>query len=334
MVAVTVIVPVHNGEGFLDETERQLEAMLAATSAAVEVLVIDDHSTDRSLEIISTWPARLPGVRVLSAEGRGVARARNQAVAAALGQYVWFTDADDAWQPRIVQIMLDTASLSSADLVVANARKLLADGTTRLIEDAPHPEQYDARETLARVLDGRVQGHLWNKLFSRALLGTDPFPPTRAHSDLGGLLSLIPQIGTTAAVPETVYDYVIRAGSILNNSDYQWQDLHDCLAIAEKVNTALLTGNRAQLAIFRCQNVAIPTANECIRRRSLLPPEQFSVAISTTRTTIRPYDIVTLLRAGKRGLAARAFLLRFLPTAYFVLFTKFHRGSAIPAGIA
>lgn len=329
MVTVSVVVPVHNGEDFLESTERQLDAMLAATTASLEVLVIDDHSTDSSLEIVSAWPERYPEVRVLSAEGRGVARARNQAVSAARGQYVWFTDADDTWDPEIVQVMLDAAIEAHADLVVSNATKIFPDGSRTIIEDAPRAELYGARETLERVLDGRLQGHLWNKLFSRATLGNDPFPLTRAHSDLGGVLALIPSIRTTTAVPHAMYDYVIRSGSILNGTNYRWRDLNDCLGIAERVCAELgLSGSRA-LSIFTCRNIVIPVTNECLRRRDIMEPGELRIALSSTRAAARPRDVAALVRAREWVLLGRMGLLIGMPRTYAGLFRRLNRSAAI-----
>lgn len=331
MVDVTVVVPVHNGASFLDETERQLAALLSTTVLAVEVIAIDDHSTDQSLEIISAWPELMPEVRVLQAEERGVARARNQAVAAARGDYVWFTDADDAWSPLVVDALHAAAAGSGADLVVSNATKVLPNGGLGVIEDAPEAESYDAREMFRRVLEGRVQGHLWNKLFSRQLLGENPFPATRAHSDLGGVLGVIPRITRTVAVPDALYSYVIRPGSILNTSSYRWNDLHDCLAIAESVSERLGEQSDKALARFAGRNVAIPVANECLRRREWMDAETMAEAMRRSRELITVPVIADFLRARKFGLAGRLALLRFAPSAYAYLYRRASRASSIAA---
>jgi len=331
MVDVTVIVPVHNGASFLDETERQLTALLDATSLSVEVIAIDDHSSDSSREIISAWPERMPAVRILHAEERGVARARNQAVAAARGDYIWFTDADDAWSPLVVDALFAAATSSGADLAVSNATKVLPNGGLGLIEDAPDDESYDARETFRRVLDGRVQGHLWNKLFSRELLGENPFPATRAHSDLGGVLGVIPRITRTVAVPEALYRYIIRPGSILNTSSYRWQDLHDCLAIAERVSEEFGQPSGRALARFAAQNVAIPVANECLRRREWMDAATTAEALRQSRKLVTVPVLADFVRARKIGLASRLALLRFAPALYAYVYRRASRASSIAA---
>ena len=99
-VRVSVIIPVYNGEAHI---ERAVESVRAQTFAAYEVLIVDDGSRDRSLEVARACAARDPDrVRVLQHPGgvnRGVAAARNLAARDARGEFLAFLDADDAWLP-------------------------------------------------------------------------------------------------------------------------------------------------------------------------------------------------------------------------------------------
>jgi glycosyltransferase involved in cell wall biosynthesis len=88
---VSVVVPVHQGERFLAET---LESALAQTHDPVEVVVVDDGSTDGSAEIAARYP-----VTLVRQPNRGVAAARNAGVAAAKGELLAFLDQDDLWHP-------------------------------------------------------------------------------------------------------------------------------------------------------------------------------------------------------------------------------------------
>ena len=96
MVAlVSVIVPVHNGALHLEQT---LAAVLAQTHPQVEIVVVDDGSTDRSLEVVAQVA---PGAVVAhNAQASGVSRARNQGFAMAHAPFVCFLDQDDIWHPR------------------------------------------------------------------------------------------------------------------------------------------------------------------------------------------------------------------------------------------
>lgn len=332
MTLISVVVPVHNAEVYLARTLEQLKAVAQATEHRVEFVIIDDHSTDRSVEKLQRWGDELSGVRLLTAAGTGVARARNQAVAECRGDFVWFTDADDTWSPLIVQKMAEIAIGSACDLVVSNARKIFPDGSTNQIRDASQRESIGAPELLERVLDGRIQGHLWNKLFARDLLGTDPFPITRAHSDLAGVLTIAPRLSRIELIPDELYTYELRSGSILNSSAYRWQDLHHCLRLAEAASVMLPRTRRSALLSFKYRNVVVPVANELIRRAH--PPAQLSRddGFAQNREAIEWRDVGALLVARQVGLSARAALLKLLPRMYTSMYqTKLKHGGGVVA---
>ena len=102
MVDISVIVPVYNMEGFLRETLDSIAAAtpsLEAAGRSLEVVVIDDGSRDGSLRLAREYAASHPSVRVLSQPNRGLAAARNRAIAEARGRYLFPLDADDLLGP-------------------------------------------------------------------------------------------------------------------------------------------------------------------------------------------------------------------------------------------
>jgi glycosyltransferase involved in cell wall biosynthesis len=92
---VSVVVPVHDGERFVGEA---IESVLAQTYAPIEVIVVDDGSTDGTADII----ARYPSVRSLAQDNAGPSAARNAGIAVATGAYVTFCDSDDRFRPTKV----------------------------------------------------------------------------------------------------------------------------------------------------------------------------------------------------------------------------------------
>jgi glycosyltransferase involved in cell wall biosynthesis len=126
---VSVVVPVHDGERFL---AAALESALAQTHPRVEVIVVDDGSTDRSAEIAARHP-----VTLVRQDQQGVAAARNAGVAAASGELLAFLDQDDVWLPR--KLERQVAALEARpelDFVLAHMEVFLEPG-------APHPEWLD-----------------------------------------------------------------------------------------------------------------------------------------------------------------------------------------------
>lgn len=132
---VSVVIPVHNGERHLSEA---IESVLTQ-EGDLEVIVVDDGSTDRSGEIASLYP----GVRRLSQPHRGAAAARNAGVAAARGDRLAFLDADDVW-------MRDKLSLQSAALT----QDAELDGVLGHVEQFHSPELSEVFKATVRCPEG------------------------------------------------------------------------------------------------------------------------------------------------------------------------------------
>lgn len=123
---VSVIVPVYRGERFLDAA---LASVAAQTHQAVEVIVVDDGSPDRSAEIAQ----RRSGVRVLRQANAGVAAARNAGLAAASGPLIAFLDQDDEWKPGRLEVGIAHLD-ANPDVAVA-----LCHLDMTLLEGTPRP---------------------------------------------------------------------------------------------------------------------------------------------------------------------------------------------------
>src|SRR5206468_8646268 len=102
---VSVIVPAWNAQDTLLET---LESAAAQTHRNLEILIVDDGSTDRTAEIATEFCASDPRARLIRQDNRGVAAARNRAIDAAQGEYIAPLDADDLWQPEKIARQLGT----------------------------------------------------------------------------------------------------------------------------------------------------------------------------------------------------------------------------------
>lgn len=103
--SVSVVIPVHNGERYLAAT---LESALAQTCGPLEIIVIDDASTDATPQILSSYAAHIEVIRHNAASGP--ARARNEGIQRARGTFIAFLDADDLWEPEKIARQLAFAA--------------------------------------------------------------------------------------------------------------------------------------------------------------------------------------------------------------------------------
>lgn len=137
---VSVVVPVYNGASFLGEC---LQSLLAQDYPAVEIVVVDDGSTDQSPAIAERFRA----VRVLRRAHEGLGPTRNAGIAAATGPLIGFCDADDVWKPEKTRIQVDyLRAHPEVDLVLCRQDTVFEDG-------AEHPD-WLLPDQARRDLDG------------------------------------------------------------------------------------------------------------------------------------------------------------------------------------
>jgi glycosyltransferase involved in cell wall biosynthesis len=120
---VSVVIPVHDN---VSHAGAAIDSVLAQSYEAVEVVIVDDGSSDGSAELVSSYGDRVNAIRQ---PNRGVSAARNRGVAAATGEYLAFLDADDLFPPRrCEQVAAALTGRPDVDAVVGTMDEFLAEG--------------------------------------------------------------------------------------------------------------------------------------------------------------------------------------------------------------
>ena len=173
-IPVSVIVPVYNAAAYLKEC---LESILASTLPDVEIIAVDDGSTDESPAILDRYASER-GVKVLHRSNAGPAAARNAGLHAASGKYVGFVDSDDWIEPDMYEKMFRAAEEHDSDIVFCNIYRnesekmpeYLPSGVYRAedIRRAIYPRLISCVDERKGVLP--LRGSVWCRLFRRQLL--------------------------------------------------------------------------------------------------------------------------------------------------------------------
>lgn len=228
---VSVVVPVFGVEAFL---ERCLASVLSQTHRDLEIILVDDGSTDRSGEICDAYAAKDARVRVFHQANAGVASARNVGVAAATADLIVFVDSDDWVAPELVEHLLDVRQHTGAELVVCDFVRV-RDGEDPTASSSPgEVEVRTGRETLDQFA-GHQAGRLtapWCKLFDRKLLAGNEFPVGRRYEDDFVLYRVIDRARTVALTPRQLYFYVIHPASAT-------QGVQSATALLDRVDALL-----------------------------------------------------------------------------------------------
>ena len=228
---VSVIVPVYNADHFVGQC---IESILGQTHEHVEVILIDDGSTDASLEICEQWASRDSRVQVVHKRNEGAGIARNVGLGLAQGEYVCFVDADDYLDANAVKRSLDLASECSADIVIFGFSFVDERGIL-LGDHVPSPPKlvYKGPEVMRDVLpnliapdyvaheDWHIRMTLWGKLYRHDVLKRAAWHMYSERDvlseDVCSLLELFPSIGTVVFVAEPLYSYREHAASLSRN---------------------------------------------------------------------------------------------------------------------
>ena len=118
MPKVSVIVPVYQGENFI---EAGLSALCAQTLGDIEIVCVNDGSTDNSSQLLSSWAARDPRIKLIETANRGLSAARNTGINAASGDYLMFMDVDDKLLPTACERISAVFEQTGAEIVTFGA---------------------------------------------------------------------------------------------------------------------------------------------------------------------------------------------------------------------
>lgn len=243
--SVSVLLPLYDCG---DELSAAFDRLARTDLQHCEIVMVDDGSTDGTARMAQDFADAMPGARLVRHErNRGVAATRNAALAHARGEYVWFVDWDDAWDPAIVQKMLAAAHAHDADVVICRAARASAIGARGPIIDGLRDDAVmSGRQAFELVLRGRIQGYLWSKLIRRNVLPPDPFPALRSQEDFGGIVPVLAAASRVVTVGEVLYVHLTRQGSLTNSVEAPLDGLAASRAIAH--TTAKALGPDADLA--------------------------------------------------------------------------------------
>ncbi len=219
---VTVVIPAFRAAAFLREGVPRL---LRQTYKAFDVLIVDDGSRDDTAETARALADAHPRVRAITLDvNGGVARARQRAVTQSTAEYIWFVDADDSWPDDALARLTAAAEETRADVVVAGAEFVYRDATRRPLRSPAQPPT-TGEQAFRLLLRGQITGHLWNKLFRREVIAQASFTPARVQSDLIMVADALSHARTVAFIPDTVYEYRLREGSIITSTSQRAESL-------------------------------------------------------------------------------------------------------------
>lgn len=213
MDLVSVLIPVYNIQPYLD---KSIDSIRHQTYPNLEIICIDDGSTDGSLDLLRFKERIDPRIRVYSYPNGGVSRTRNRALSHANGDYIMFVDGDDWIDPDMIQTMMAEAKLHDLDFVQCGFRMDYKYGSLYRCPSG-HRQFTNISALKALAAGAYLNNYPWAKLMRRHLFDGVHFPENMTgFEDTYTLFQAIARSKRVGTIPDRFYHYVQRRGSITN----------------------------------------------------------------------------------------------------------------------
>ena len=209
---ISVIVPVYNNA---PQLPRCLDSILYQQYKNLEIIAVNDGSSDSSSEILEQYKAKNANIRLIHQENQGVTVARLAGVAAARGDYIGFVDADDAIDPQMYLRLRENMEKHGAWISHCGYRMEFPDGRIHYFHNTESLEVHDRETALRELLRGeKIEPGLCNKLFARHLFsGLEMETDIRINEDLLMNAHLFLKSEKSVFEDFCPYRYIVRENS-------------------------------------------------------------------------------------------------------------------------
>lgn len=213
---VSVIIPLYNAEKYIG---RCLHSVLEQSYKHIEIILVDDASTDHSLSVAEAFQQEHPSIKIIKHKTNiGSMASRRDGYQAATGDSMMFVDADDTLPPDAVECLVAKQQETNADIVAGNVEKIYVDGhKERLVENLPpHATGVDMLEAL---LDEKVRRCLWGRLYRTILFHEHPLinlDNMTIYEDACLLHQVVVNAHVIVTVGDTVYQYNENMSSVMH----------------------------------------------------------------------------------------------------------------------
>ncbi len=212
---LSIIVPVYGVEKYIDKC---LNSLVKQSLKEIEIIVVNDGTKDNSQKIIDKYVKKYPDkIKSYIKENGGQGSARNYGLKKATGEYIGYVDSDDFVEKDMYKKLYNKAKENNYDIVVCGNYNVSEDYQNKNIDAFINNYNTD----LENIFFGKMA--VWNKIYKRDILIKNKleFKEKVWYEDLAFTLKAIMNSNTFAFIDEPLYDYLIREGSTMNNSNVQ-----------------------------------------------------------------------------------------------------------------
>lgn len=249
MSKVSIIIPVYNVEQYL---EKCLDSLISQTLKDIEIICINDGSTDNSLEILNDYAKKDNRIKIISKENEGQGIARNLGIELAQGEFIGFVDPDDWVEPKMYEIMYNQAKKLSSQIVICDYKKYFEDNDkycdVNIFRNAvsltkSKAVKFRPEENIDKNLFDNTllvtPASVWNNIYESDLLKKNNirFSNLRCYEDVLIVLQSRLLAKNISYINKALYYYRIRKSSTLRSYDKRYLDLLNLIKLLKEYLT-------------------------------------------------------------------------------------------------
>jgi glycosyltransferase involved in cell wall biosynthesis len=252
---ISIIIPVYNVGEYIEEC---LKSILMQTYKDYQIIVVDDGSTDNTMDIIKEYEDKFQDFTLLKQKNQGVSVARNTAFSHVKGEYTLYIDPDDFLELDMLESMHRRAKKDDVDIVISEYYVYYGKENNRnYIEEynVDYKKIYTNYEVMNLMLNYELQGQLWNKLFKTQLLKEIEFKfePNRYIQDAFPVFRAIYKSKGISFIKKPVYYYRQRQTSTVHKKNAKLAEdyYHAMTSIINYIKDNDIKVNDKSLTIFK-----------------------------------------------------------------------------------
>ena len=218
MIDISVIIPIYNTEKYL---QRCVDSVIGQQGVTIEIILVDDGSTDASPKICDDYAARYSFITALHIQNSGPATAKNEGFKIAKGNYIALTDSDDKMEPQMLYKMVTAGYNLDADIICCNYKQIDEKGHVSHLNSTNKQYVLNHEEGLIHLFSkNKIYSQCWTKIYKRQMLTENHIendPGLRTDEDFIYNIRAFVHAQTTVIVDEPLYEYTHRENSLAHD---------------------------------------------------------------------------------------------------------------------
>lgn len=221
---ISVIIPVYNVENYL---EKCIDSIIMQTYKNLEIILVNDGSTDTSPEICEHYKIRDERITIIHQKNKGLSGARNTGIEHASGEFLLFVDSDDYILPNMIETLYTRLKMDKTEMAICSFEYVDENGNKvceQLSRQCEMKNEILGKNEMFHKISHKTPGYWYyviscGKLYRKYIFEQYRFPEGRIHEDEFAIHHIIDKVTNVSIVEERLYMYLQRTGSIMNNND-------------------------------------------------------------------------------------------------------------------